>query len=177
MKNLEAITSELKAPLPCEAIKPHPTKSFLSTINPIYVIERLNEVFGLDGWHFTSEVLKEKDKWVVVKGTLHFTVGDHFHKIEQYGGNDNPDLGDAYKGAATDALTKCASYIGIGADVWKSKSNEKPQDQEWKKIKEQCELMTTVEELESYFKSLDKKEQKSALIIRLFTNRKTQLKK
>jgi len=39
--------------------------------------------------------------------------------IEQFGGNDNPDRGDAYKGACTDALSKCASYLGIGMDVYK----------------------------------------------------------
>ena len=37
----------LDAPLPAEAIKPHPTKSNMSTINAIFVTERLNEVFGV----------------------------------------------------------------------------------------------------------------------------------
>ena len=37
-----------------------------------------------------------------------------------YGGNDNPDLGDAYKGAVTDAISKmCAMYLGIAQDVFK----------------------------------------------------------
>ena len=32
----------------------------------------------------------------------------------------NPDpVADAYKGACTDALSKCASYLGIGMDVYK----------------------------------------------------------
>ena len=39
---------------------------------------------------------------------------------ETYGGNDNADLGDAYKGAVTDALTKIGSWLGIGAHVWKN---------------------------------------------------------
>ena len=44
-------------------------------------------------------------------------IGGQFIAIEQFGGNDNPDRGDAYKGACTDALSKCASYLGIGMDV------------------------------------------------------------
>jgi hypothetical protein len=45
---------------------------------------------------------------------------------ESYGGNDNGgvksknyDLGDAYKGATTDAITKIGSYLEIGIDVFK----------------------------------------------------------
>jgi len=38
---------------------------------------------------------------------------------QTFGGNDNKDLGDAFKGACTDALTKAASQIGIGAEVYK----------------------------------------------------------
>ncbi len=59
---------------------------------------------------------------------LTFTVADDDIHIEQFGGNDNPDAGDAYKGAMTDALTKVGSYLGIGMDVWKDKkkSPERP---------------------------------------------------
>ena len=41
------VESILMKPLPAEALKSHPTKTFLTVINPIYVIERLNEAFGL----------------------------------------------------------------------------------------------------------------------------------
>jgi len=47
--------------------------------------------------------------------------GQDMIKLEAYGGNDNPDRGDAYKGAMTDAITKIGSFLGIGADVWKDK--------------------------------------------------------
>jgi hypothetical protein len=40
-------------------------------------------------------------------------------RIEQYGGSENEDAGDAYKGAVTDALGKIASYLGVGIDVYK----------------------------------------------------------
>jgi hypothetical protein len=110
----------LKRPLPSEAIKPHPTKTYLSSIKAIYVVERLNEVFGLGGWFATNEVVKEEGKWVVIKTT--FNAPEYGIVIPDiFGGNDNADLGDAYKGACTDALTKIGSYLYIGMDVYKGK--------------------------------------------------------
>ena len=37
--------------------------------------------------------------------------------------NKNFDLGDAYKGATTDALTKIGSYMGVAIDVYKGEQN------------------------------------------------------
>lgn len=109
---------KLKAPLPPEAIKPHPTKSYLSTIKAIYVIERFNEVFGLGGWFINNEVVEIHEKNIVVKSTFH---ADAFGIVipDIFGGNDNTDRGDAYKGACTDALTKIGSYLYVGMDVFK----------------------------------------------------------
>lgn len=117
----EAQLAKLKEPLPKEAVKPHPTKAYLSSIKAIYVVERLNEVFGLGGWFATNEVVKEDGKMIVVKST--FTAPEYGIMIPDiFGGNDNPDLGDAYKGACTDALTKIGSYLYIGMDVYKGLS-------------------------------------------------------
>jgi hypothetical protein len=107
---------KLKEPLPREAVSPNPQKPGLSVIKVIYVVERLNEVFGFNGWHVDNEVV-ETGRMVVVRATL--SVPRYAIAIEQFGGNDNPDRGDAYKGACTDALSKCASYLGIGMDVYK----------------------------------------------------------
>ena len=112
----DKIKQELLEPLPSEALKQHPTRKYLTTINSIYVIERLNNVFGLDGWKAKYEVVFQDDSWVVAKCFL--TAGEI--AVEQYGGNDNVDIGDRFKGACTDALTKCASYIGVGSHVWKN---------------------------------------------------------
>lgn len=119
------ITAEMKQALdralPAEAIKPHPTKSYLSTINAIYVSERLNEVFGVGEWQTKVEYVNEKANkttMVVVKLTLDIPAYDIHY--ECFGGNDNADFGDAYKGATTDALTKIGSWLGIGAHVWKN---------------------------------------------------------
>jgi hypothetical protein len=110
------LLEKLNAPLPPEAVSANPERPGLSAIKVIYVVERLNEVFGVNGWHMANEVV-EKGAMVVVKGAL--TIEEYGIRIEQYGGNANPDRGDAYKGACTDALSKCASYIGIGMDVYK----------------------------------------------------------
>lgn len=107
----------LKKPLPKEAIKPHPTKNFLSTIKAIYVIERLNEVFGIGTWKQNSNVIEKDGKMIVVQSWLR--IPEYGIEIEAFGGNDNADRGDAYKGACTDALTKMASALEIGMDVYK----------------------------------------------------------
>jgi hypothetical protein len=112
----DGVKAKLKEPLPREAVSPNPQKPGLSVIKVIYVVERLNEVFGLNGWHVDNEVV-ETGRMVVVRATL--SVPRYAIAIEQFGGNDNPDRGDAYKGACTDALSKCASYLGIGMDVYK----------------------------------------------------------
>lgn len=116
----------LKKPLPPEAVKPHPTKTYLSTIKAIYVIERFNEVFGIGKWTLENQLVCErqtttdrgKDNRMVVVETK-FICRDYGINIPSYGGNDNDDLGDAYKGAVTDAITKIGSYLGIGMDVFK----------------------------------------------------------
>jgi hypothetical protein len=110
------VIAKLKEPLPAGAVSPNPQKPGLSVIKVIYVVDRLNEVFGMNGWRFVGEVV-ESGPMVVVKGSL--KVAKYKICIEQYGGNDNADRGDAYKGACTDALSKCASYLGIGMDVYK----------------------------------------------------------
>lgn len=125
----------LKAPLPKEAVTQHPTKKYLSSIKPIYIVERLNEVFGLGGWDVTNEfVERTEERWikaekngvevdklipamVVVKSK--FRADEYGIHVEAFGGNDNEDLGDAYKGACSDALSKIGAYIYIGMDVYK----------------------------------------------------------
>jgi hypothetical protein len=114
------VIAKLKEPLPTGAVSPNPEKAGLSAIKVIYVVDRLNEVFGMNGWRFVGEVV-ESGPMVVVKGSL--KVAKYKICIEQYGGNDNADRGDAYKGACTDALSKCASYLGIGMDVYKGLHN------------------------------------------------------
>ena len=125
------IRNLLLAPLPPEALKQHPTRSYLTTINAIYVTERFNDVFGLDGWKFRTEIVKDDGKWVVVQvfftapTTIEYGItGASSATIERsaFGGNDNEDVGDRYKGAVTDALTKIGSMLGVGTHVWKNEN-------------------------------------------------------
>ena len=127
-----SVYEKLREPLPCAAIKQHPTKTYLSTINPAFVIDRLNEVLGLGKWAIRYEIISENEKMVVAKG--HLSAPEYGIEVEQYGGNDNQDRGDAYKGACTDALTKCASYVGVGLHVWMNEqakpTNERQKQQD-----------------------------------------------
>lgn len=133
MKTQEQLKSELSKPLPSEAISQHPTKTYLSSIKAIYVTERLNDVFGIGQWQTKVEKIADGEKgMIVVKVT--FTVPKYNIYYECFGGNDNGgesnknfDLGDAYKGATTDALTKIGSFLEIGIDVFKGKSTSAPQ--------------------------------------------------
>ena len=114
--------AQLVQPLPPEAVTPHPTKNYLSSIKSIYVTERLNEVFGVGSWKVEVDKVDQSNKMVVVK--VHLTIPTYGIDYECYGGNDNADLGDAYKGATTDALTKIASWIGIGKEVFKGEAGK-----------------------------------------------------
>lgn len=169
MKQLTTEQQELlKKPLPPESIKQHPTKAYLSSIKAIYVVERLNDVFGLGGWEIENTVVKEEGKWVVVKST--FTAKEYAITIRDiFGGNDNQDLGDAYKGACTDALTKIGSYLGIGMDVFKGLSevpkaatsyNHKSIEQNGKPLLTNVNFKKVMERIEKgekdvYYKTID----------------------
>lgn len=154
---------KLKEKLPDWAIKQHPTKTYLSVISPMAVIDRLNEVFGMGEWHFTTEYIscdgtvtdKGKTNYMsAVKGRLEIPA--YGIVLEQYGGSTNEDKGDALKGGGTDSLTKIASYLGIGAEIYKGKGNinggeEKPpkidSGKAYDLAKKDIENSTMVEEL------------------------------
>lgn len=116
---------KLREPLPAEAKKKHPTKAYLTTINSIYVTERLNDVFGTGSWQIKSEIVDNSNKMVVVKTSL--AIPEYNIYYECFGGNDNADIGDAHKGAVTDAITKIGSWLGIGTEVWKNHPEIVPQ--------------------------------------------------
>ncbi len=156
--------AELKKELPKEAVKQHPTKTYLSSIKAIYVTERLNDVFGCGKWQIKAEKVSENDKgMVVIKTTL--TIPEYGVYYESYGGNDNGgensknfDLGDAYKGATTDGITKIGSYLGIGLSVFQGKGNvtpppaQKPTD--YTEYKKKLSEFTNIDNLKVYFKTL-----------------------
>lgn len=119
----------LRAPLPESAVSKHPTKTYLSSIKAIYVVERLNQVFGIGKWEQASVVVDNKTSMIVVSSNL--IIEEYGIKLHSFGGNDNGgensknfDLGDAYKGATTDALTKMCSFLEIGMMVFKGQGNK-----------------------------------------------------
>ncbi len=98
-----------------------------------YVIRILNQAFGWD-WDFVAdheELLMNGDKpfEVKVRGTLTVRLNGQAVTKTQYGcqpikmlrnGSAPVTIGDCYKGAATDALKKCASLLGIALDLYDS---------------------------------------------------------
>jgi hypothetical protein len=131
----EEMRNALRKPLPKAALKQHGSKTYLSSINPMYVVERLNDVFGVGAFRtkYTMQHYNEKSGDVVLHGT--FEIPEYGVYFEQYGGNNNGganskgfDPGDAFKGAATDFLTKVASYLEIGIDIFKGQQNHNTPD-------------------------------------------------
>lgn len=167
---------KLNAPLPTWALKEHPTKRNMTVIHPMAVIDRLNEVFGVGKWKFKTEHISheafiqktqrgDRDMFrSAVKGTL--IVPEHNIHIEQYGGSSNDDLGDALKGGATDALTKCASYLGVGASIYKGQGNvEPPKTWTLEEALKHVSQSTTVDELNAKYKELPVTMQKDDEVI------------
>ncbi len=117
---------------PPEAIRTRPGRSGqqLSYISQAYVTRTLNEVFGFD-WDFDvlwQEVGKGE---VIVRGrlTVRTTTGVTIAKT-QYGGSaikrdkqgNAFSVADDLKSAASDALKKCSSLLGIGLDLYERRS-------------------------------------------------------
>ena len=135
--------AKLKEPLPPEAITSNDKHSHLSSIKPAFVIERMNEVFGIGGYieryreiaMTTKEVVYKQNtpqerKAILFVATVHGTLdipkyGIH---LENYGGSENESAGDELKGACTDAFTKMCSHLGIGLEIYKGKHDKQASD-------------------------------------------------
>lgn len=132
MKDENVVYQQLAAPFPDEAYSIDSSRGFdLTSLKAQYATERLNEVVGIMNWTFDSEY-KETDGGILCFGTLKITVNGKQNTISAPGFSSNKkNLGDAYKGANTDSLKKCASRIGIGNEAHKGmikpKSNSGPQ--------------------------------------------------
>lgn len=125
----EKLIKKLEAPFPDEALAPvQKGKGFyLTTIKAQYVISRLNEVFGPCGigWKFTSSFENFNSKYIICFLELSVKVnGEWSEAIAGVGGHKVVgELADTYKSAQTDALTKAASKLGIGDNVFKGMVN------------------------------------------------------
>lgn len=80
------------------------------------VEDRLDQVFGVDGWQDTYQVLPNNS--VVCK--LRVRVGtDWIEKSDVGSQSDQPDEGDRLKSAFSDALKRAAVKLGIGRYLYR----------------------------------------------------------
>ena len=89
---------------------------------PQYVFDSVNEILGPENWRY--ELSKEEifETQAVAEVQLYLKVesdwlckGSHKGQMQIVKGN----VGDAQKGAITDAIQKCMSLLSIGSDAYK----------------------------------------------------------
>ena len=89
---------------------------------PQYVFDSVNEVLGPENWRyeltkeeiFESQAVAEVRLCVKIDGDW-MCKGSHKGQMQIVKGN----VGDAQKGAITDAIQKCMSLLSIGSDAYK----------------------------------------------------------
>lgn len=128
----------LKGSFPKEALQVYTKYTDAETGNdvslvgfkPAYIIERLNEALGHDGWsyrvleHWVSDKEdKHRTAWVLGELTVFNTSDRTILTVKNQFGHCNINralpIGDALKGAATNALEKAASLMDIGHEAYK----------------------------------------------------------
>ena len=116
----KTIADQLKAPFTQDAYSVDSSRGFnLTSIKAQYIVERLNDVCGIDGWEFKGDYTTV-DTGVIFFGTLVINDGHKGHQQQAPGfATIKKNIGDAYKGAQTDALSKAASKFGLGNEVFK----------------------------------------------------------
>lgn len=139
--------AKLSKPMPMGAID-SPNNQGLTPIKAAYVMERLNDVFGVCGWRLVHKVWDVRPNTrtrknyetgkletyevdhVVVEGYIEIPSLDA-RTMTYYGGSDLDGKArtpaDGMKSAVTDCLSKCASTLEIGIQVYKGQ----PWDQEF----------------------------------------------
>lgn len=128
-ENKENIQKEmydkLSAPFPSEAMTEDTSRGFaLTSIKAQYIIERLNSVFGVDGWEAKPQVLfndKETGCGVHVSLVARYPGLAPIARHVISGCKPKKDPGDLLKSAMTDAICKAASHLGVGNEVYKGK--------------------------------------------------------
>ena len=118
----EGMRKSLRDAFPDEAYKQHPTKTFLTTLKAMYITERLNDVFGIGRWSILHEVIERTNDYVLIQGS--FTSLDYEVIVpSQYGGHKtsgtNTEIADGFKSATTDCISKIASYLEVGIEMFK----------------------------------------------------------
>jgi len=121
-KEEQELYDKLTKKFPDDAISSDTSRGFeLTSLKAQYIVERLNEVFGLSGWSLDGSFEKH-DKGILFIGYLKIKSLDH--KVQAVGFSVNKkNLGDSYKSSRTDALSKAASWLGVGNEIFKGHGN------------------------------------------------------
>ena len=98
----------------------HDTANAIATVVSTKVLSPRAAVMWAAFWNLIGALVG-----TAVAKTI-FTVPEHDIYYECIASSTNSDPGDAAKGATTDAITKIASWIGIGIDVYKGKHGAAP---------------------------------------------------
>jgi len=117
----------LAADFPPEAFSPHESKEYLSTLKAGWIIERLNQVLGTGRWTVDHAPMETDDPKLIMKQGRIRVLDYDVHIPMIYGGKEvmgkATNLIDAHKSAVTDIMSKSASYLGIGIQMFKGLIN------------------------------------------------------
>ena len=116
-----AAYTQLLEEFPKEAYTTDSSRGFdLTSIKPQYIVERLNTSVGIDGWMHRG-TYKEVEGGILFEGQLVIDNASGRGIVREAVGFAplKRNVGDAYKGAKTDSLSKCASMFGVGNSVFK----------------------------------------------------------
>jgi hypothetical protein len=99
----------------------------MTAIAAIGITMRLNQVFGYGAWQIRTDNMRTRpidmkgSTWYYSTCKVIFNVPEYDIHYECEAGSQNKEEGDSAKGAITDSITKIASWMGIGWEVYNSK--------------------------------------------------------
>jgi hypothetical protein len=115
--NQNDIAAALRAPFAAEDVKFKPAvvsgnrALAVAYVDARTIMDRLDEVLGVDGWQDRYEVLPDGN----VACRLRCKIGEQWiTKVDVGGPSEQPDDGDKLKAAFSDALKRAAVKFGIG---------------------------------------------------------------
>lgn len=117
----DKIYSELCAPFDMSCYSIDSSRGFdLTSLKAAFVFDRLNLVLGLTNWQFSGNFERQDDGGAIFFGQLVIKIGDRTKIVDGVGfGKKGKNPADTLKSAQTDALSKCASYVGVAIDAFK----------------------------------------------------------
>lgn len=117
---IQVLLTLQKTPKAYIKTRPGPKKTTLSYVDGQYMTRALNYAFMFE-WSFEVPETRQDDEFFTALGLLTVNLDGKTITKSQWGSQKmraGMELGDALKGATTDALKKCASMFGIAADVY-----------------------------------------------------------